>query len=127
MYTFEKTYKSLVIAGAGIVKDLKAINAAELENVDTVFEDGISMYDALKQLINIAADLTTSEEYHDYDMAQIEYADIVSVYAYNEEIGEKYFSLLTSINAGEEEARAALDQLSTTIPESEHYWVRRNV
>lgn len=126
MYTFEETYKSLVIAGAGIVKDLKAIHKAEFENVESVFEKGVSMYDALKYLVNVAADLTTEDEFN-YDTAQIYYADTISVFAYNEEIGEKYFDLLWRWVAGEETAKAELDALSKTIPDSEHYWVRRNV
>ena len=127
MYSHDVTYKNLVLAGAGIVTDLKKIQAASATNRYRIFKDEyIRLYDALKLLVNVAADMTTDKPFY-YDMAQIYYADTVSVYAYNKEIGEKYFDLLWRWNAGEEEARAELDALSKTIPDDEHYWIRRNV
>lgn len=126
LYLHDTTYKNLVIAGSKIVKDIKTITKADPDAVDNIFEAGVSMYDAIKHLINVAADLT-SEDTSRYDMAQIYYADTISVYAYNEEIGEKYFDLLWKRNEGDEESKVALDELSKTIPDDEHYWVRRNV
>ena len=125
MYSHDTTYKNLVIAGAKLVKDLKALDKADMEAVDEVYEDGYNIYDAIKLLVNIAADLTTEERFY-YDMAQIYYADTISVYAYNKELGEKYFDLLWKMNEGDEEAKAAFEELSKMIPDDEHYWVRRN-
>ena len=125
MYSHDTTYKNLVIAGAKLVKDLKALDKADMEAVDEVYEDGYNIYDAIKLLVNIAADLTTEERFY-YDMAQIYYADTISVYADNKELGEKYFDLLWKMNEGDEEAKAAFEELSKMIPDDEHYWVRRN-
>ena len=126
MYTHGTTYKNLVLAGAKLVKDLKAISKASMEKIDSIFEDGVSMYDAVKYLVNVAADLT-SETDASYDMAQVFYAETISVYAYNMELGEKYFDLLWKCNEGDEEAKAAFDELCKGIPDEDHYWVRRNV
>ena len=125
MYSHDTTYKNLVIAGAKLVKDLKALDKADMEAVDEVYEDGYNIYDAIKLLANIAADLTTEARFY-YDIAQIYYADTISVYAYNKELGEKYFDLLWKMNEGDEEAKAAFEELSKMIPDDEHYWVRRN-
>lgn len=126
MYTHGTTYKNLVLADANLVKDLKVIGKVDTEVVDGIFEDGVSMYDAVKYLVNVAADLT-SENDASYDMAQVFYADTISVYAYSEELGEKYFDLLWKCNEGDEEAKAAFDELCKEIPDEDHYWVRRNV
>ncbi len=121
MYTND-TYKSLVIAGAKIVEDIKEIEKADIADVEIVYENGVKLYDAFKCLVNVAGDFTTGD-----DVARICYADAVSVYAYNTEIGERYLELLLKVFSDDKNAVEELQELSKTIPEDEHYWVRRNL
>ena len=120
------TYRNLVIAGASIVKDLKVINAMDSGSFDEVFEDGQHLADALNHLVNVAADISAEDEFF-YDMAKIYYADIISVYAYDEELGEKYIDLFWKMNNTEADAKEELDDLCKSIPNDIHYWVRRNI
>ena len=120
------TYKQLILAGAGIVKDLKAIQAMDDDNCDEVFESGVHLYDALKRLVSVAVAISTNDD-SPKDLAAIFYADMVSVYAYDKIIGEKYYDLFWKMNAGDKKADAELLALSKTIPDDAHYWVRRNV
>lgn len=120
------TYKQLVLVGAGIVKDLKAIQAMDADNCDEVFESGVHLYDALKRLVNVAVAISTNDD-SPKDLAAIFYADMVSVYAYDKELGEKYYALFWKMNSGDKKADAELLALSKTIPDDAHYWVRRNV
>ena len=60
-----ETYKQLVIAGAKIVKDLKALRALKAMDDDVyfeVFEDGEHLSDALGYLTWVAADISTNED-----------------------------------------------------------------
>lgn len=118
------TYKKLVVAGAALLTDLKQI--ADAEDAETVFEDGICSYDAIKQLVEVAADLLVGED-GARDIASIFFADTVSVYAYNEEIGEKYYELVLKLLTGSKNAEKELKALSAIIPDSEEYWLRRNL
>lgn len=122
------TYKHLVLAGAKIVKDLKALKALKVMDDEVyyeVFEDGEHLSDALGYLTWVAADISTNED-SAQEIARIYYADMVSVYAYDEEIGEKYYDLFWKMNSGDEKATAELMALSKSIPADEHYWLRRN-
>lgn len=118
------TYKKLVLAGASLLKDLKQIAVAE--EVETVFEDAVYSYDAIKQLVEVAADLLVGED-GARDIASIFFADTISVYAYNEEIGEKYYELVLKLLTGNEDAEKELKELSATIPDGEEFWLRRNI
>ena len=121
-----ETYKQLVIAGAKIVKDLKVIDAMDFHATDKIFESGVHLYDALKHLINVAADMSTGEDYKLYDMAQIFYADTISVYAHDEELGEKYYDALWNMNSGEDGAKEKWDEIRKSIPDDIQLWVRRH-
>lgn len=124
MYSDDTTYKNLVIAGAKLVKDLKALDKANSKNVEAVYKDGYNIFEAIKILVNVAADISTEDKAY-YDMAQIFYADTVSVYAYNHDVGEKYYELLWKWNEGDKDAEVEFEKLGESIPENEHYWLRR--
>lgn len=120
----ERTYKNLVILGANIVKDIKALDA--MENSHIIFEKAYHIDEYIGSLASIFADIGTVRDYS-YYLAHGEYADMISVYAHDENLGEKYFELFWKMQTGEEGTGEAFEAFVKTIPANILYWVRRNL
>ena len=120
----ERTYKNLVILGANIVKDIKAIDT--MENSYIVYEKACYIGEYIDYLSSIFADISTQDDFY-YDMARIYYADMISVYAHDENLGEKYYELFWEMQNGEEDTKEAFEAFAKTIPADIQYWVRRNL
>ncbi len=129
------TYRDLVLAGSSIVKDIIECN----ELVEECTEQEIGMpprvfdymttsphtCEAFKSLVWVAGEMDFGVE-HPHDFLRCMYADIVSVFAFDDPLAERLFELgyeVCTTNTVPEELVEIYNQVSPDVI----YWVRRNL
>ena len=131
----KETYRNLVLAGCNLVKDIIQVEELIEECTEHEIDMPAKVFDymttsphtveAFHSLVWVAGEMDFGVE-HPHDFLRCMYADIVSVFAFDDPLAERLFELgyeVCTTNTVPEELVELYNKVSPDII----YWVRRNL
>ena len=131
----KETYRNLVLAGCNLVKDIiernkliKECSEQEIDMPEEIFDfldTSPHTSEAFDSLVWVAGEMNFGVE-HPHDFLRCMYADIVSVFTFDDPLAERLFELgyeVCTTNSVPEELAELYNKVSPDII----YWVRRNL